>query len=98
MQFPEIRKVRMAISVLVHLDAHWLLGKFKTVTGNSEIGVSRCFPIGNQYGTLRSRIADNDKLRFFFLLRDLYPVTRRQNFRLVQTETNCRRHFNVHFK
>ena len=26
------------------------------------------------------------------------PITRRQNFRLVQTETNCRRHFKVHAK
>ena len=25
-------------------------------------------------------------------------ITRRQNFRLVQIETNCRRHFKVHLK
>ena len=25
-------------------------------------------------------------------------ITRRQNFRLVQIETNCRRHFQVHLK
>ena len=28
----------------------------------------------------------------------LKPITRRQNFRLVQTETNCRRHFKAHLK
>ena len=27
-----------------------------------------------------------------------YPITRQQNFRLVQNETNCRRHFKVHLK
>ena len=26
------------------------------------------------------------------------PITRRQNFRLVQFETNCRRHFKMHLK
>ena len=26
------------------------------------------------------------------------PITRRHNFRLVQIETNCRRHFKVHLK
>ena len=28
----------------------------------------------------------------------LYPITRQQNFRLVQIETNFRRHFKVHIK
>ena len=28
----------------------------------------------------------------------LIPITRRQNFELVQIETNCRRHFKVHLK
>ena len=27
-----------------------------------------------------------------------YPITRQQNFRLVQIETNCRRHFKVNLK
>ena len=27
-----------------------------------------------------------------------YPITRRQTFRLFQTETNCRRHFKKHLK
>ena len=26
------------------------------------------------------------------------PITRQQNFRLVQIETNCRRHFKMHVK
>ena len=26
------------------------------------------------------------------------PITRRQNFRLVQVETNCNQHFKVHLK
>ena len=26
------------------------------------------------------------------------PITRGQNFRQVQSETNCRRHFKVHLK
>ena len=28
----------------------------------------------------------------------LQPITRRQNFRLVQIETNCRQHFKAHLK
>ena len=27
-----------------------------------------------------------------------YPVSRRQNFRIVQIETNCRQYFRVHLK
>ena len=53
-----------------------------------------------------------NKLRFHFNPVDLYcvfncklllnniclTITRRQNFRLVQLETDCRRHFKVHLK
>ena len=28
----------------------------------------------------------------------LEPITRQQNFRLVQIQTNCRRHLKVHLK
>ena len=42
------------------------------------------------------------RLKHHILLRDhfsfLNQVTRRQNFRLVQIETNCRRRFKVHLK
>ena len=27
-----------------------------------------------------------------------FPITRRQNFRMVKIETNCRRHFKVRLK
>ena len=27
-----------------------------------------------------------------------FPITRRQNYRLIQIETNCRQHFKVHLK
>ena len=33
-----------------------------------------------------------------FLTETINPLPERQNFRLVQIETNCRRHFKVHLK
>ena len=35
---------------------------------------------------------------FSVIVKWVKPITRRQNFRLVQIETNCRRHFKVHLK
>ena len=60
----------------------------RTFSGQSKVCLSNLILL-----SISKKCVKRDRFCSFF-----YPITSRQNFRLVQIETNCRRRFKVHLK